>query len=65
MWRPVHNPMEDDPAEWERRVDEELAELRWGAFVQVILAFQETEGWSGVLSAVARAMREAEQDRAR
>lgn len=29
--------------------------------IERIMGFQETEGWSGVLSAIARAMREAER----
>ena len=38
--------------------DDTLRELEWDQFVDTVKAFVERNGWSGVLSAVARAMRE-------
>ena len=56
----MHEP--DDEGERDRRMDEELREKDWDAFVREVLNFQESEGWPGVLAAVARAMREARHE---
>jgi hypothetical protein len=52
------DPLEEDEWPREQRKDEELREDRWEAFKAIARNFAETEGWSGVLNAVAQAMRD-------
>jgi hypothetical protein len=59
----MRDPLEEDPTEWVRRQDEEVRELRWTAFIEIAQNFAESEGWPGVLAAIARAMKE-QQDAA-
>jgi hypothetical protein len=55
----MRDPAEEDDGEVERRVDEDVRELRWAAFKEIATNFAQTEGWPGVLHAVAQAMRES------
>jgi len=48
----------DHDDEVDARLDEEWREKLWANFVREVLNFQESENWSGVLAAIARAMRE-------
>ena len=59
----MRDPAEEDDGERDRRLDEEMRERRWEAFVQVVASFAETEKWSGVMAAVSRAMREHEAEK--
>jgi hypothetical protein len=54
----------DDDAEVDARRDEDLRRQRWDVFIEVILNFAETEGFSGVLAAVTRALRDREEGKA-
>lgn len=54
----------DDEREEDARFDEEVRQRLWDAFIRDVLNFQESENWSGVLAAVARAMRDREDGRA-
>lgn len=56
----MQDPLEEDEAELDRKVDEDIRGLRWAAFVQIVQNFADEEGWSGVLAAVSRAMKEEE-----
>lgn len=57
----MRDPLEADEYELNRKADEQDRELRWAAFVQIVTSFAETDNWSGVLAAVARARHEQEQ----
>ena len=59
----MHDDLPDD-AEVDARRDEILRQQRWDLFIRMVLAFEETEKFSGVLAAVTRAMRDREEGKA-
>lgn len=56
----MRDPLEENEADLIQRGNESDREQRWAAFIQIVTSFAETENWSGVLSAVARARYEYE-----
>ena len=55
---------QEDDEEVDARRDEEIRRQRWDVFIKVVLNFAETEGFSGVLAAITRAMRDREEGKA-
>jgi class 3 adenylate cyclase len=52
----------DDDNELDARRDEEIQQQRREAFIQIVLAFADDEGWATTLNMVALAMRERFQE---
>ena len=57
----MRDPIEEDEGDRERRLDEEAAELRWSAFVEVVENYVESDGWPAVLAAVSWVMKERQR----
>lgn len=56
----MRDPLEENEADLDQRGHDSDREQRWAAFVQIVTSFAETENWSGVMAAVARARYEYE-----